>query len=521
MGVDNPNITQVIRIGCPRNLGVLLQELGRAGRKEQSSANRLLLVNEYIDDKRLGLWMKSLLESEKETNTDSRLQEIKTEMLLMYTQSWRFIYSIYHGECLSRALSYFYAGANDNDPPSCFSANSLLCAVCVNSEALSQVSIDISEHMILLLRTTNELCLAGLQGVTKTLLTAVLLGVNEQYVRSFDALNEILNDKESCWGCGTSILGNRMSPLQWHKIIYVAVHLGFLDLLFNFRPFDSHYEVHRRYIVSPSGDEFYSSPRAIMSPDPRSTIIDVTLGLVQKSPYVKSIQNRGVQLKPRIVAAIGDACNWIDGAVEQLKYIGFGDNAGADVCMYFSDCFSLSVATRDPHYLLNCIQFSRTQSITNEVLIILDGTEIPLMMNRSYCTGVKVCGGSNCTYTVTTKQKVNQYKEHSKMALVPTGTCSCHLAYVYPKNFKEDGRRWFVALSCEKSQKIHNHSPPSEWKILPHVIQDITQAISRNIHASPKDIQNGRGLDYQPMEVSLAAANVSRIRSVVKRLNLV
>ena len=51
--------------------------------------------------------MKSLLESEKETNTDSRLQEIKTEMLLMYTQSWCFIYSIYHGEYLSRALSFF------------------------------------------------------------------------------------------------------------------------------------------------------------------------------------------------------------------------------------------------------------------------------------------------------------------------------------------------------------------------------------------------------------------------------
>ena len=90
LGVDNPNITQVIRIGCPQNLGVLLQELGHAGRNEQSFANGLLLVNEYIDDKCLGLWMKSLLESEKQTNTNSRLQEIKTEMLLMYTQSWHF-----------------------------------------------------------------------------------------------------------------------------------------------------------------------------------------------------------------------------------------------------------------------------------------------------------------------------------------------------------------------------------------------------------------------------------------------
>ena len=32
LGVDNPSINQVIRIGCPRNLGVLLQEFGRAGR---------------------------------------------------------------------------------------------------------------------------------------------------------------------------------------------------------------------------------------------------------------------------------------------------------------------------------------------------------------------------------------------------------------------------------------------------------------------------------------------------------
>jgi len=31
LGVDNPNISTVVRIGCPRNLGVLLQEVGRAG----------------------------------------------------------------------------------------------------------------------------------------------------------------------------------------------------------------------------------------------------------------------------------------------------------------------------------------------------------------------------------------------------------------------------------------------------------------------------------------------------------
>ena len=66
LGVDNPNISQVIRIGCPRNLGVLLQEVGHAGRKPESSANGLLYVNEYVDDKRLGLWMKTLLDLDPE-----------------------------------------------------------------------------------------------------------------------------------------------------------------------------------------------------------------------------------------------------------------------------------------------------------------------------------------------------------------------------------------------------------------------------------------------------------------------
>ena len=52
LGIDNPNISQVIRIGCPHNLGVFLQEVRHAGRKPDSIAQGMLLFNEYIDDKR-------------------------------------------------------------------------------------------------------------------------------------------------------------------------------------------------------------------------------------------------------------------------------------------------------------------------------------------------------------------------------------------------------------------------------------------------------------------------------------
>lgn len=81
--------------------------------------------------------------------------------------------NVYQGHC----HTFMLASANDNDPPSCFIVNNLLYAVCVNSKVLSLiVSTDIREHIILLLHRTYELCLAGLQGVTKYF----LLGVNEQ-----------------------------------------------------------------------------------------------------------------------------------------------------------------------------------------------------------------------------------------------------------------------------------------------------------------------------------------------------
>jgi len=66
-----------------------------------------------------------------------------------------------------------------------------------------------------------------------------------------------------------------------------------LDLSFIFRPFDSHYEVHRRYILTTLGESFLCNPYTIMSVDPHSSIIDGLLGLVHR-PLTRNItQKRG------------------------------------------------------------------------------------------------------------------------------------------------------------------------------------------------------------------------------------
>ena len=60
--------------------------------------------------------------------------------------------------------------------------------------------------------------------------------------------------------------------------------------------------------------------------------------------------------------------------------------------MFFPDCTSLPIATSDPHYLLQLVQLSRTQSTVKEISITIDEEEVVLLCcNRSYCASVKVC----------------------------------------------------------------------------------------------------------------------------------
>ena len=49
------------------------------------------------------------------------------------------------------------------------------------------------------------------------------------------------------------------------------------------------------------------------------------------------------------------------------------------------------------------------------------------------------------------------------------------------------------------------------------ILHEITQIAQRNMHITPKEIQNGVGMNCRPIEYSLAAANTDRVRMVVKK----
>ena len=76
-----------------------------------------------------------------------------------------------------------------------------------------------------------------------------------------------------------------------NKVIYVAVHVGFLDMTFDFRPYDSYSVVHQKYFLSAAGESFLQNPCAVMSVDPQSNVINVMLGVVESKSYSKCHQN--------------------------------------------------------------------------------------------------------------------------------------------------------------------------------------------------------------------------------------
>lgn len=73
---------------------------------------------------------------------------------------------------------HIFSGGTDACKTSCFATNTPLCAVCAEKEAICQESRDIKEYLVLLVKMAIELCDNGLDGVTKTLLIAVLLKCN-------------------------------------------------------------------------------------------------------------------------------------------------------------------------------------------------------------------------------------------------------------------------------------------------------------------------------------------------------
>ena len=207
LGVNNPNITQVIRIGSPRNLGVLLQEFGCAGRKIGVTASATLYSNECIDDKRLGVWLKSSLDPR---TTDNAHNAMKAEILVTYTKTWQFIYCVYYGKCILWSLSHFYGGTDDENLPTCFTVNAPLCMICEAADSICNETVDIQNHLCILLKAVCRLHESSLNSITRTLLVGTIMKASSKYIMDNETISKLIDKEDDCWGSGLVVNGINM-----------------------------------------------------------------------------------------------------------------------------------------------------------------------------------------------------------------------------------------------------------------------------------------------------------------------
>ena len=101
LGINLPDVRNVIHIGIPDSLSLWVQEAGRAGRNGQQ-AYAHLLINENEDSKKLSYWVKKSTDS---THIPSMVEDFLT--------SWNYISKAFTGDCLrSFQMRYFEDSGN-------------------------------------------------------------------------------------------------------------------------------------------------------------------------------------------------------------------------------------------------------------------------------------------------------------------------------------------------------------------------------------------------------------------------
>ena len=100
--------------------------------------------------------------------------------------------------------------------------------------------------------------------------------------------------------------------------------------------------------------------------------------------------------------------------------------------------------------------------------------------------------------------------------------CPLQFAYLFPKNFENDHRRWvFGFIRQQKSLvytcSLHNHSIPGPSKMSRMVKATIQQSACVNPQLKPSHIAQGKGIPFIPGVVDEASTHIGRISREVRK----
>ena len=167
VGTHSPHVNLVLRVGCMRNIAVLVQEFGRAGRNNDSS-DGIILANESIDDQRLIYWTKGC--SSGEANAK------KTE----YEKCWKWLYGLQAGTCLRKSLLENFESSDIFEQ-----ATSGEC--CSSCDISTSRNFNCRQSAVLLLKALDEVSkLPVVKSVSEDKVIAWLRGSKQGWISSSD-----------------------------------------------------------------------------------------------------------------------------------------------------------------------------------------------------------------------------------------------------------------------------------------------------------------------------------------------
>ena len=487
VGTHSPHVNNIFRVGCMRNLSVVVQEFGRAGRSG-NNADGFLLINEKKDDQRLAFWTKNSSEKEE--------RNIKTQ----FEQSWRWVYSIYSGRCLRQELITKFGELELE----------LRCldACCTSCDIEHRRDFNAKEAFALLLQAIVDLCQlkTNPNGIKEELLIGWLRG-SKKDTFSLPEVEELM-ERTSTYSGGMKQFGVVSSIGFWERVLRQAINFEFVEIKFNIIRCQKFTRVWRQYTVSAMGMEFLGTPRDIFVLDPTHDFLDDQ----KKQTTVKNVKRsgRGHHHLPKIKRCLENSKNWVQlKSKDQYEYPGFQENENIHSLAYVEDYTKLKfAATTRIHFIWDDNQLSKRSTQTSSHEITIDGKTTKVNVRRGPCEGVKKCSGSlTCNYVVSNKQKVNRCTDHSANSpLVSTGACPAHMVYIWP--CQDDGRRWVGVVPGTD----HNHPKPAPHVMSSKVKEDIQRVVSDDSTKTTKDIMKGLGMGYVPGEASAPAANADRVR---------
>ena len=492
VGTHSPHVQSVVRLGCMRNLGVLIQEFGRAGRGGEQ-ADGYLFFNEYKDDQRLTYWTMGCSSDE--------VERIKKS----YEDSWRWIYGIYNRTCLRETLRRSYEDTTvilDQTEGEC----------CSSCDIEQEKDFNAREPAILLLTAIKDLqeILSSNEGVNEDNLVSWLVGAKRDWISKPEIQTAI--DKSSTFGKGEQ-LGNNRS--WWSRHLRQLISVKLVEMNFKIIRTPQFSTTARKFKVSTEGQEFLRNPSDLVVLSPSIDPFEKRKKAPSDNKKHANREGRALHHLPKIRNALSSSDKWSEMKKEDYEYPGFSQSS-KDIayCKNIKEMKGFGSHQR-PHFMWDDNQLSKRHTTTKKCQIRIEGKNTEITLRRAPCEGIKVCSFPDCTYAVSNRQKQNRCKSHAKThKLKMTGPCPAQIMYAWPTN--DDGRRW-MGIVPDPDLK-HNHSKPAPHRISQEVKCKIGAALKEDTSLTTKDLQKGCGIGIIPGEVSPAAANAERVRRERSRI---